>query len=261
MNFKYIDIHAHLNFEEYDLDRDKVIADACDAGVMIINVGTNLETSRRAVEIANKYPDCCRAIVGLHPIYVNDEKFDYESFKKLASDQMVVGIGECGLDYFHIKEPKDEYIKLQKAVFRQQIDLSIELKKPLMIHARDSYSDILSIFDDYLMLPGVELRGNSHFFAGSLEEAKGFLDRGFTMSFTGVVTFAKQYKELVEYVPLDMIMSETDCPYVTPVPFRGTRNEPKHIPLIVAKMAEIKGISTDLMAENIMRNANRLFGI
>ncbi len=153
------------------------------------------------------------------------------------------------------------YKDLQKAVFRQQIELAIEVGKPLMIHARDSYMDILSILDEYLMSSGVGLKGNVHFFAGSIEEAKAFLDRGFTMSFTGVVTFAKQYKELVEFIPVEMMMSETDCPYVTPAPLRGTRNEPKYIPLIVSKMAEIKGISEESMAENIRANARRVFGV
>lgn len=280
MKAKYIDIHAHLNFEDYDNDRDLVINNAREAGVMIINVGTDLETSKKAVEIAHKYPDCCRAIIGLHPIYAGNcvvdgqVSFNYESFKALAIDKMVVGIGECGLDYFHkggstsevVGEPTGsiepiDFKEVQKEVFKQQIKLALEVDKPLMIHARDSYTDILTIFNDFLMLDNVKLRGNMHFFAGTVDEAKQFIDRGFTMSFTGVITFAKQYRELIEFLPLNMIMSETDCPYVTPVPFRGTRNEPKHIPLIVAKMAEIKGISTQMMAENIMNNANRIFRI
>ncbi len=259
MQYKYIDIHAHVNFPEYDADREKVIQAANDTGVLMINVGTDLETSRAVVEIANKYPNCY-AIVGLHPTHTGGE-FDYESFKKLASDPRVVGIGECGLDYFRADKGDEKIVGTQKNVFRRQIELAIELGKPLMIHARDSYGEILTILDEYLMSPGVRLRGNVHFFAGSVEEAKAFVDRGFTLSFTGVITFAKQYKELIEFVPLEMIMSETDCPFVTPVPFRGQRNEPKYVTHVVEKMAEIKGISVDSMAEHIMRNAKRVFAV
>jgi TatD DNase family protein len=262
--YKYIDIHAHVNFPEYDADREQVIRAADDDGILMINVGTDLETSRAVVEIANKYPNCY-AIVGLHPTHTNDDgvtvEFDYEGFKKLARDQRVVGIGECGLDYFRIKKEDEKAIGIQKNVFRRQIELAIEVDKPLMIHARDSYREILTILDEYLIQPGVKLRGNIHFFAGNLEEARAFLERGFTLSFTGVITFAKQYRELVEFVPLDMVMSETDCPFVTPVPFRGQRNEPKYVTYVVEKMAQIKGISADLMADHLMQNAKRVFGV
>jgi len=256
MKYKYIDIHAHVNFSEYDTDREAVIKDADQKGIIIINVGTDLETSNQVVALAEKYPNCY-AIVGMHPTTANETDFDYEAFKKLAMHEKVVGIGECGLDYFREPFSKERQI----AVFNDEIRLAIECKKPLMIHARNSYTDILTVLDQYLIRTDVELRGNVHFFAGSVMEAEEFIKRGFSVSYTGVVTFAKQYESLVVATPHDSIMSETDCPFVTPVPLRGQRNTPSNIPLIVAKMAEIKGLSEEALATAIRENAQRMFGI
>ena len=130
-----------------------------------------------------------------------------------------------------------------------------------MIHARNSYKEILTILDEYLMSGKVKLRGNVHFFAGTVEDAEEFIKRGFTLSYTGVITFAKEYKNLVEVTPSQSILSETDCPFVTPVPYRGQRNSPLNVPLIVAKMAEIKGVDEESMTEAIRQNATLQFGI
>lgn len=272
---EYIDIHAHVNFPTYDADRDEVIKRALDGGVWMINVGTNLKTSREVVALAEQH-EGMYAIIGLHPIHSHpshhDEQeggehenntgeiFDVAEFEKLVKHPKVVGIGECGLDNFHLPEADPETAKkLQEASFRSQMDLAIKYDKPIMIHARESYGRILEIIDEYLSKGVTNLRGNAHFFAGTIEEAKAFLDRGFTLSCTGVITFAKQYKELIEFVPLDRLMSETDCPYVSPVPYRGKRNEPSYVIEVVKKIAEIKGIDLEEVKKALVDNAFRYF--
>lgn len=289
MDFKYIDIHSHTNFKAFEEDRDAVIMCALDAGVAVINVGTQIDTSRFAVEMANKY-DGVYAIIGLHPIHTGasyhdtkelgeegkaftsrGEVFDYEAYKKLIVDPKVVAIGECGLDYYRCTP---ETIAKQKEAFIEQINLANEFNKPLMLHIRNNpqphpnpllegegkmlnaYSDALEILKEH-----AKVKGDVHFFAGTLEDAKGFVDFGFTLSFTGVVTFTHDYDEVVRQTPLDMIMSETDSPYITPIPYRGKRNEPVYVIEVVKKIAEIKGLSVEEVATQLVANAKRVFGI
>ena len=266
--YKYIDAHAHLNFKEYDNDREAIILEADEKGIVIVNVGTDLETSKQVVALAEKYPNCY-AIVGQHPNHdnstvesgdgsvVDHDGFNYSEFKKLAENPRVVAIGECGLDYFREPYSKEK----QEQVFREHIKLAIEVGKPLMIHARNSYGDILKILEEYLSSGNVKLRGNVHFFAGTVDEAQDFLKMGFTLSFTGVITFADQYNEVIRMVPEGQILSETDCPFVSPAPFRGQRNSPLNIPVIVDKMAEIRGVSPDTMASILKSNAETFFGV
>lgn len=277
---EYIDIHSHVNFGDYDTDREDVMKRAKDANVWMINVGTGIETSKQGVALADgeaeKGNDGVFAIVGLHPIYTSQfvlkdgtvksegEVFDKEAYRELLRNPKVVGIGECGLDFFHLPDHvplKADAIEKQKDAFRAQIEVAIEFNKPIMIHARESYREILEILDEYLSTSEGRLRGNAHFFAGTAGEAKAFLDRGFTLSFTGVITFARQYKELIELTPLDRIMSETDCPYVTPVPFRGTRNEPLYVREVSHKIAEIKGVDVEIVKKALVDNAFRVFGL
>ena len=253
MEFKYVDNHAHQNFSAYDADREETIKRASDAGVIVINVGTQKDTSKKAVEMAEKFENCF-AIVGLHPVHTSksfhDEKeigeggkeftsrgeiFDYEYYKKLCEHPKVVGIGECGLDKYRSEEWEKEGGKRQIEAFRKQIELSLDVKKPLMLHIREAYKEALEILKMY---PGV--KGNAHFFAGTIEDAKEFLDLGFTLSFTGVITFAKEYEELIKFVPLEKMLSETDCPYVSPKPYRGQRNESTYVLEVIKKIAEIK---------------------
>lgn len=279
MNFKYIDIHSHTNFKAFEEDRGAVIMRALDAGVAVINVGTQIDTSRFAVEMANKY-DGVYAIIGLHPIHTGasyhdtkelgeegkaftsrGEVFNYEEYKKLIVDPKVVAIGECGLDYYRCTP---ETIAKQKQAFVEQINLANEFNKPLMLHIRNNpeskelnaYSDALKILKEHS-----RVKGDVHFFAGSLEDAKGFVDFGFTLSFTGVVTFTHDYDEVVRQTPLDMIMSETDSPYITPIPYRGKRNEPVYVIEVVKKIAEIKGLSVEEVATQLVANAKRVFKI
>ena len=316
---KYIDIHSHINFKAFDEDRDEVIKRALESDTWVINVGTQLDTSRKAVEMANQYKEGVYAIIGLHPIHTgasyHDEKelgpafapatprlrraskasdgqgreegftsrgetFNKDSYRELLKDpkanKKIVGIGECGLDYYRMDE---ESIERQKKNFIAQIELANEFNKPLMLHIRNNepssaeatageerknaYVDALVILKkdlDSQNLPAGR-RGDVHFFAGTQEEAKSFLDFGFTLSFTGVITFTNDYDEVIKNTPLSMIMSETDAPYVTPEPYRGKRNEPMYVREVVRKIAKIKSLSEDEVAKAIIENAKRVFGI
>lgn len=282
MQPKYIDIHSHVQFTAFDEDRDAVLKRALENDTWVINVGTQIDTSRKAVELANKYAEGVYAIIGLHPIHTSasfhdvkelgpafakasdgqgreegftsrGEEFDKNTYRKLLKNPKVVAIGECGLDYFRI-EPSS--IDTQKKIFIEQIELANETNKPLMLHIRNAYEDSLEILKRH-----AKVKGNVHFFAGKWEEAKAFLDFGFTLSFTGVITFTHDYDEVIRNIPLSMIMSETDSPYVSPVPYRGKRNEPVYVREVVKKIAEIKNLSEKEVAEAIIANAKRVFGI
>ena len=270
--FHRIDIHSHLNFAAFDADRDAVAKRALEGGTAFITVGTQLDTSRAAVALAEKYPEGAYAIVGLHPIHTSasfhDEKelgeggkeftsrgetFDSDAYRELLRNPKVVGIGECGLDYYRLSEDSQAR---QKEAFLAQIALAEEFSKPLMLHIREAYADALEILAAH-----PKVKGNAHFFAGTLAEAKRFLDLGFTLSFTGVITFAKQYEELVRFAPLDMIQAETDSPFVTPVPHRGKRNEPAYVSEVVAAIARIKDLPIEKVEAALLANARRVFGI
>jgi len=280
MNPKYIDTHAHVHFAAYDADRADVVTRALNAETWMINVGTKLSTSKDAIALAEQYETGVYAIVGLHPIHTNasfhdkdeigeegepfhsrGEQFDLDAFEELVAHPKVVGIGECGLDFFRIEGDRDVYIKNQRRAFGAQIELAITHNKPLMIHCRDAYTEVLQILASYKLEHGDALRGNFHFFAGTEAQAKQILDLGFTVSFTGVITFAKDYKPLVEFVPLERMLSETDCPYVTPVPYRGQRNEPLYVQEVVKKIAEMKGEDETETAVTLLKNAKTLFGL
>lgn len=294
MTPKYIDIHSHVNFKAFDEDREEALRRALENDTWVINVGTQIDTSRKAVEMANQYKEGVYAIIGLHPIHTgasyHDEKelgaggkeftsrgenFNKESYRKLLADPKVVGIGECGLDYYRCTS---ESIIKQKENFISQIELANEFNKPLMLHIRNNpkeihpaptqvgaplnegnlnaYIDALDILKQYS-----KVKGDVHFFAGTWQEAKGFLDFGFTLSFTGVITFTEDYDEVIRNTPLDMIMSETDSPYVTPIPYRGKRNEPSYVREVVKKIAKVKNLPEEEVAKAIITNAKRVFGI
>jgi len=277
---KYIDIHGHLNFQAYDLDRDEVVTRAVNAGVAMISVGSQIDTSKKALEMAYKYPDSY-ACVGLHPIHTSfsehdsaelggegkgfnsrGETADFEAYLKMAADPKTVAIGECGLDYYHVEPEAGEK---QKIAFGTMIEVANKVNKPLMLHLRSpgpTYKGpALSAYRDAheILKAKSKVLGNLHFFAGDIEEAKLFLDLGYSFSFTGVVTFARNYDEVIKYIPADRIMSETDCPYVTPVPYRGKRNEPVYVIEIVRALANIRGLEEGKLAEQIMENAQKFF--
>lgn len=276
MEIKYIDNHAHLNFTVFDEDRDVVLGRMKSEGVGAINIGTKQETSQKAVELAQLHENLW-SIVGLHPIHTGKsfhdvdeiggetkpfeskgEIFNKDFYRELAKDPKCLGIGECGFDFFHVSP--DTYMVQEKA-FRAQVELAVELDLPLMLHMRsgnglNAYQETLKILKEY----GVR-KGEAHFFAGSIDEAKAFLDLGFYVSFTGVITFAKQYEELVRSIPLDRLLSETDSPYVAPVPYRGERCEPTFVIEVIKKMALIKGLEVEEVSKQLLLNSKKLWGI
>lgn len=277
---RYFDAHTHVQFKAFDSDYGEVIKRARDSGVGMINVGTQKDTSLRAVEFAREY-DHIYAAVGLHPIHTSasyhdadelgdtaeakgftsrGEDFDYEYYKKLALDPKVVAIGECGLDYFRLGGNREEQIAKQKEAFIRQMELAQEVKKPLMIHCRSAFNDLISVLDTKRSALNA-IAGVIHFFSGTPENAKKLLDLGFYFTFGGVVTFVRDYDEVIEMIPADRILSETDAPYVTPVPYRGKRNEPVYVVEVVKKLAEIKGMPEEEMRVQILKNTEAVFGL
>ena len=283
---KYIDIHSHVNFKAFDEDRGVVIRRAQDNDTWVINVGTQYDTSKKAMEMTNEY-EGVYATIGLHPIHTGasyhdqnelgsegqeftsrGEVFDKEKYRELAGVGKVVAIGECGLDYYRCTL---ESIDKQRVAFISQIELANELNIPLMLHirnndddtSRNAYSDALEILKEK-----AQVKGDVHFFAGSIEDARNFTDFGFMISFTGVITYQPRkdgkgcnYQDIIENIPLEMIMADTDSPYVAPMPHRGERNEPAYVQDIVKKIAEIKDLSEESVATQIVTNAKKLFRI
>lgn len=273
---KYVDTHAHLNLAAFAEDALEVAAKCALQGVAVINVGTKASTSKRAVELAMQANNCF-AIIGLHPINTvpdshddeeregEAEEFDPEFYRELAKSGKVVGIGECGFDYYHTPEGSYE---TQERAFIAQIEFANELGLPLMIHTRGPqpgkesptgrsvYQDVYEVLKQYAKVPF-----NIHFYAGTSEEAARFFELGGTISFTGVITFAKDYETLVKNAPLDRIHAETDCPYVAPVPYRGQRAEPWMVQEVYKKIATIRGEDEEMVREQLLANARRQYGL
>lgn len=270
----FFDVHTHTQFTAFSQDQDAVVQRALDAGVWMVNVGTQKDTSSAAVETAKKYKEGVYAAVGLHPIHTEKsyhdskelgdsdeargftsrgEEFDYEYYMNLAQDSKVVAIGECGLDYFRLGE---ETKNKQKETFIRQIELSIDINKPLMIHCRRGFSDLISILNSktHNLKPGI-----IHFFTGTKDDAKKLLDLNFSFSFGGVITFTRDYDEVVKYIPLEKILFETDAPYVTPLPYRGRRNEPAYVIEVAKKVAELKKVEYDKICITTFQNALAIF--
>lgn len=274
---KLIDAHTHIQFAAYQNDAGEVIKRSLDAGVWLINTGTQQETSRTAITLAEKYSHGVYATVGLHPIHTDKsfhdkeelgeggeaftsrgEIFDFGYYKNLSAQPKVVAIGECGLDYYHIKDETAR--KKQKAAFVQQIELAAAVKKPIMIHCREAFDDLIEILkvnsSKFQTTPGI-----IHFFSGNLAQATRLLDMGFYFTFGGVVTFARDYDEIIKTVPINRLMLETDAPYVTPAPYRGKRNEPVYVIEVAKKIAEIKGVDFEEVSHHTVENTRAVFGI
>lgn len=271
---KYIDIHGHINFAVYNDDRDEVIRRAKDLNVGMIVVGTQYDTSKSAVDLASKNKEVF-ATIGLHPVHTSSsdhdeqefdnkdftlrgEIVDYEQYYDLAKHDKTVAIGECGLDYYRISSDlEDKQVK----TFETMIELANNVNKPLMLHLRNG-SNRSAYLDAYEILKHKsKVLGNLHFFAGNIDEARAFLDLGYFFSFTGVITFARNYDEVLKYIPLDRIMSETDCPYVSPIPNRGKRNEPVNVIDVIKMIAMIRKQDEDLVSSKLLNNAKSFFSI
>jgi TatD DNase family protein len=267
---------------------DEVIKRSLAENVFMITVGTQQDTSRQAVEVAEKY-DGVWAAIGLHPSHTSEqsfvdddelpttniktrsEEFDPKFYRKLAKSKKVVAIGECGLDYYHMPEniPAEEVKERQKIAFCAQLDLADELGLPVIIHSRDAHADQMEILREYINAGRLKKRGVAHCFTGTLEEAQDYLALGFLISFTGIIAFSPRKSEeqisplqkVVQQIPFKKVMIETDAPYLAPPPHRGERNEPRYVVEVVRKLAELHGKSLEEVIEATNENAKKFFGI
>ena len=275
-----VDTHAHVNFNAYKNDSDEVTRRALDNGVWMINVGSQYSTSKRAVEMAERHEKGVYAAVGLHPLHLEtglvkmkndteeiqfptiEENFDYEQYKKLAQSPKVVAIGEVGLDYYWKPKTKSKlglFKEKQMAVLFQQIDLAKELDLPVIFHCRMSHDDLIKILDYKLKTMDYRLKGVIHCFTGTWEQAQKYMDMGFHLAFNGLI-FKMNLDEVIKRVPLEKILIETDCQYLTPSPAEG-RNEPVYVKYVAEKIAEIKGSGYEDTAKITTENARKLFKI
>jgi TatD DNase family protein len=276
------DTHAHVNFAAYKDDAEEVLKRTLEAGVFVVNVGSQYSTSQHAVEMAEKYETGVWAAVGLHPIHLvkrkvnpddselneNDfettgEVFDYQKYLELAKNSKVVAIGEMGLDYHHFEEGDNisELKEKQKETFLQGIKLANVVQKPIMVHCwgnsseGDAYGDLLEILQNN----PVRKKGIIHSFMGGYKTARKFTELGYKIGLNGVVTYAEDFNRLIKELDLKDIVLETDCPYLTPVPHKGERNEPLYVKLVAEKVAKIKENTAEEVAEITTNNARDLF--
>jgi len=249
------DSHAHLEMSEFDHDRNEAIGRAAAGGVdFILTVGTSLELSRKAVALASRHENIYAAI-GIHPHDVHEiDQCTYDSLKALACREKVIAYGEIGLDFFRNKAPRP----LQIRRFGEQLELSRELNLPVIIHDREAHAEAIGM----IRASGIR-RGIFHCFSGDYEIARQCLELGFHISVPGTVTFAKAatIRDVVSRVPLTSLLIETDAPYLTPHPYRGKRNEPAFVIYTAKKIAEIKGLDWEEVAETTFYNTKNLFSL
>ena len=252
-----IDTHTHYDEERFDPDRHEIIQKAHDEGVShMVNVSNCMESTSFSIRLSDEY-DFIHAAIGLHP-YFADEMNDVNLsiLRELAKNEKVVAIGEIGLDYHYMPHPK----KVQRECFARQMELAVELGLPVMIHDREAHQDV---FDMMVLYRVKEVSGVMHSYSGSVEMARRYLNLGFYLSVAGPVTYlnARRILDVVRFAPLDRILVETDCPDLSPEPFRGTRNDSTRLRLIAAGIAKIKGLSFDEVSSATTENAKRLLGI
>lgn len=251
------DTHTHYDDERFNDDRNETIISAKENGVSyILNASSDLASVTESVSLAHRY-DFVYAAVGIHPHEVG--KMDdgtLTDLEEFAADKKVVAIGEIGLDYYYDTFPRD----IQKYWFARQINLAKNLKMPVIVHDRDAHEDVMSIINDE---NAREVGGVFHCFSGSIEMARELLNKNFYISIGGTVTFknAKKVIDVVKYIPDDRLLVETDCPYLTPEPYRGKRNESTYVKYVAQKIAEIKGMEFEQIANITTQNAKRIFNI
>ncbi len=255
---RLIDTHCHLDEESLTEDLDNVLEAARQTGVeTIITIGTNAESSRRSVDLAEKY-DCVVAVVGIHPNYCSELKSgDWETIEELAAHPRVVAVGETGLDRYWDYAPID----VQREYFLRHLELSAKIDKPFVVHCREADEEVRDVLREAAKTQ--PLHGVMHSFCQSAESAKECLDLGMHLSFTGMLTFKKnvELRELAASLPPERIFVETDAPYLAPVPNRGKRNEPAFVRFTLECLAEAHGVSADDMAMLTTENARRFFGL
>ncbi len=251
----YFDSHAHLDDRAFNDDREEIFADLPNHGVcLIMNIGCDLSSSLRSIALAHKYP-FVYAAVGSHPddaASVNEELL--AMYRQLCRDERVKAVGEIGLDYHYEDPPR----QVQLPAFRAQMELAKEVGLPAIVHEREAHADGMELVRQF-----PEVTGVFHCYSGALEQAKELVKRGWYIGFTGVITFknARKAVEVAQWLPLDRILIETDCPYMSPEPFRGRRNDSRRVPLVAAKIAEIKGLDVETVAAATTENAKLLFRI
>jgi TatD DNase family protein len=271
-----IDTHSHISFKAYDADREEVVKRTKEAGVVCVDVGTKYETSKMAIELAEKNEGIYAAI-GMHPIHIKTdlmklkmdeeegafaplgEEYDKERYRELAKSKKVVAIGEIGLDYYY--KPKttarlEQFKELQRKVFVEQLDLAKELDLPVIVHCRMAHDEIIEILGEHK-----GLTGTIHCFTGSWEQAQKYVDLGFYLGINGII-FKFDIDEVIKQAPLDRLLVETDCPYLTPtVEGKDTRNEPIFVKHVIQRIADLRGVSFEEIANKTTENAKRLFKI
>lgn len=277
----FFDTHAHVNFKAFKDDADEVIKRSLEENTWMILVGSDYKTSKRALELANKYDKGVYAAIGLHPIHTREseaegedyrfkthsEEFVYDIYEKLAKFQKVVAIGEIGLDYYHINNKEAQWAKKkQKEIFLRQLELARKLDLPAIIHCRQAHDDTFAILKEFRkenreLFPQNTSWGVMHCFSGDEDWAWKYFSLGLIISFTGLITFSREWDDLIRKLPPDKFMIETDCPYMTPEPFRGRRNEPVLVKYVAKRIAEIKNLTTERIGEITARNARELFKI
>lgn len=280
----FFDSHTHLNLAAFDKDRKEIIKKTLKQGVFVINIGTCYVTSKKAVEIAQEYKNCW-ATVGLHPSHtipvkidrnelvintkqniseaeVFNKKFESlleKSFDSAQARPKVVAIGECGLDYSYLKDFSEKeqikYKKVEEEEFRKQVQAAKKYNLPLSLHVRDLYEEALTILED----EGYKNQAVFHFFTGNANEAQKILKKGFYLGFSGIITYSEAMDDVIKNAPLEKILIETDAPYVAPIPYRGSRNEPIYVKEVAKKIAQIKKLSLSEVERVTFENTLRLF--
>lgn len=262
------DTHAHVYPEEYGEEYRAIIQDTLNQGVWFNNVGTRKSTSIEAVKIANEFQEGVFAVVGVHPEHAKDNEFDLDFFASLASDPKVVGIGECGLDYFRLEGDAVDAKKAQRVLFLQQIDLANTINKTLVVHTRaskgseDAYNETLEILQSYKdknNLPSFLI----HSFTANWQICQKFLDLGGYIALNGIITFDKTrvLEEVVKNVPIDRLVLETDAPYLAPAPMRGKKNFPAYTRYVAEHIAKVRGVEVSEVEKFTDSNAKILFKI
>ncbi|HPD07993.1 MAG TPA: TatD family hydrolase [bacterium] len=280
---RLLDSHAHVNFNAFKDDGDEVIRKSLEAGVGMILVGSEFRTSNRAIDYANHYETGVWAAIGLHPSQLfatrvqgedydfmsRGEELDLEKYDKLADFSKVVAIGEIGLDYYRladINESPKVIKEKQQRVLSQELTLAMHHHLPVIIHCREAHDDLLPLLQDFYhdyrqILPKDKPWGVVHCFSGDMGLAQEYFSLGLDISFNGLITFCSTWDYLIQKMPLDRLLIETDCPFLTPVPFRGQRNEPSLVKLVAERIAQIRHTTIECIAEATTANACRLFNI